>query len=169
MLLHTQILVRQARGTCSSLMPETAKRTRHIPQSPTARTDRAWGARPGRGSSGTPSLLLPFALSHTSFPFTQSRLPSPLGPARGAFVWVPFLLGATRPGGDALRPTPSLLLLLLPRLRGGWPLQTQGRQGVCCFQRLVTDSDLDASSQYPSHGSLTAPATRPTVETRGVA
>ena len=42
------------------------------------------------------------------------------------------------------------------------------RQGVC-FQRRVSDSDLDASSQYPSHGSLTAPATRPTVDTRGVA
>lgn len=35
--------------------------------------------------------------------------------------------------------------------------------------RLVTDSDLDAFSQYPSHGSFATPATRLIAETRGVA
>lgn len=34
---------------------------------------------------------------------------------------------------------------------------------------LAMDSDLDASSQYPSHGGFTTPAARLIVETRGVA
>lgn len=35
--------------------------------------------------------------------------------------------------------------------------------------RLVTDSDLDAFSQYPSHGSFATLVARPIAETRGVA
>jgi hypothetical protein len=35
--------------------------------------------------------------------------------------------------------------------------------------RLVVDSDLDAFSQYPSHGSLATPADRLIAETRGAA
>ena len=42
-------------------------------------------------------------------------------------------------------------------------------QGVCHRVRLVTDSGLDASSQYPSHGSFTTPVARLIAETRGVA
>lgn len=34
---------------------------------------------------------------------------------------------------------------------------------------LVMDSDLDAFSQYPSHGSFATPASRLIAETRGVA
>ena len=45
---------------------------------------------------------------------------------------------------------------------------TDGQQAKGYAVRLVTDSGLDAFSQYPSLGSLAAPATRLTAETRAV-
>ncbi len=74
---------------------------------------------------------------------------------------------STRCGGRTLpRPTGGTATGLSTEVSGDSAavLAPRGVPG-----RLVTDSGLDAFSQYPSHGSLAAPATRLTAETRGAA
>ena len=163
--LHTRILMRRARRARPASMPHGRRERR----------DRTESGRPRAGWSD-PAHALPFpvgrATTHPALPRTNHNHVC----SRGG---LPFRrLGHTfvRPASHGMLS--RLHLCLFPSREGASRCpRGEGGAGFCCcscskgyaLRRLVTDSDLDASSQYPSHGSLTAPATRPTVETRGVA
>jgi len=162
--LHTRILVRQALG--GPALPRCLDRT-----------------TPGTEAKGTAGFAGPAGRAtprdhNTSATTAQGLLCSasvshdraPLGgllPTSWLCHTVTRSSGAGRTAGPALSACSSSRFccrVASGAARGGLSLL----KGYA-FRRLVADSDLDASSQYPSHGSLTAPATRPTVETRGVA
>lgn len=63
-------------------------------------------------------------------------------------------------------PTPMVALCLLFS-HWGIALLTRHVTHRVCQRHLVTDSGLDAFSQYPSHGSFATPVYRLTAETRG--